>query len=202
MIFETTVDCFLEECGCMKYKDAIMEQGLIAPSDLKSMSDQDVKQLLTDAKVGVLFKKKFIKLAGLYRNGEYVPQKSASSTSVNQPQIDEQKQVQTQQQQPQQQQQQPQQQQQQNPFGMMGGMGGMGGMMNQMLSGMGGMGGMGGRMRGNNNNNNNNNQGQSSDPFGGMMAGFGGMMGGMMGHAKEMMKDPNFVCNCLQISIC
>ena len=51
-----------------------MEQGLIALKDLKTMNDGDIKQLLTGANVGVLFKKKFIKLAASYKNGEYNPQ--------------------------------------------------------------------------------------------------------------------------------
>ena len=50
-----------------------MERGLIHPSDLKTMNDKEIAELLKEANVGVLFKKKFIKLAELYKNGEYNP---------------------------------------------------------------------------------------------------------------------------------
>merc|ERR1711971_1203681 len=80
-------DYFLQECGCMRYKAVLLENGLRSAEDLKGLSDDDITMILSDAKVGTLHKKKFMKLTADYRNGKFIP--GTTFSSMHQPQIEE-----------------------------------------------------------------------------------------------------------------
>eukprot|EP01084_Bolivina_argentea_P291725 501402_1 len=67
------LDHFLTECGCLKYKDALIQNGLNHITDLKYKTDDEIKFILAKASLGGVFQINFLKLVQDYKNDIFIP---------------------------------------------------------------------------------------------------------------------------------